>query len=196
MAAAVRQEGFDQYGSYHYTPTLNGTIKPDDPKFQSSIKQIKNGEKVFTHGDNIDEDVWQDFLRLVSWVKSHDINLIVFMPPLAPQVIDAMADTGDYAYIDQLRNRLQEMAIEYYDFHDLRFAGASDCEFIDGIHGGDIAFRRMLMHMAARSQTELAQDVKLSAIALTIQKSSGFASAHTTDEKDFLNIGCNKTTRE
>lgn len=196
MTAAVRQEGFDQYGSYHYTPTLIGTIKPDDPKFQSSIKRINNGEKVFTHGESIDETVWQDFLRLVAWVKSHDINLIVFMPPLAPQVIDAMADTGNYAYIDQLRHRLQETDIEYYDFHDLRFAGASDCEFIDGIHGGDIVFRRALMHMAARSQTGLAQGVKLSAIALTIQKRSGFASAHITHEVDFLDIGCDKTTPE
>lgn len=194
MTAAVRQKGFDQYGSYHYTPILNGTIKPDDPKFQSSIKRINNGEKVFTHGDSIDEDVWQNFLRLVAWVKSHDINLIAFMPPLAPQVIDAMADTGDYVYIDQLRSRLKQMDIEYYDFHDLRFAGASDCEFIDGIHGGDIVFRRALLHMAARSQTGLAQDVKLSAIALTIQERSGFASAHITHEVDFLDIGCTKTS--
>ena len=124
---------------------------------------------------------------------------ITFLPPLAPSVLAAMGEyPRGYGYIDEVGRRISSISKHHYDFYDARKLGTTDCEFIDGMHAGDVASARMLERMAEESANGLAQYVDLPRLEAVVREYAGRALADNRfrvpgeREVDFLRIGCAK----
>ncbi len=191
----LRGDGFSRDGSYSYTSLWSGAEKSNDSGFAHSVDQVTHGEGIFGWNDHLDNGQWQKLNSLLEFLAQRGIRTFIVFPPFAPTVLDTMSASDKYGYIDGLRMKVSELAASYhmplFDDHDLRFAGASDCEFIDGAHPGSIAVRRMLLDMAVKDPDMRAR-LKLPEIGWNIQHFKGRAST-LADEADFLNLGCAKS---
>jgi hypothetical protein len=196
ITAILRKDGFDRFGAYYYTSSWTGARESEDNQFSTTFKRVRAGDGLFSYGDKLSEARWKKFEDLLDFLDSHGIKTVLFAPPLAPSVLDAMNKQRTYAYEPLMRERLEKTALRrglpFFDFHDLRAIGSSDCEFTDGLHGGQIAYDRILMRMAV-SNVDIRKIVKLPDIAAEIQKFAGHSSV-LKNETDFLNLACIKTT--
>lgn len=51
---------------------------------------------------------------------------------------------GKYEYVDEIRRKLAVAGLSYFDFHDPKLLSNSDYEFLDGYHGGEITYVKIL----------------------------------------------------
>lgn len=194
ISAILRKDGFDRFGAYYYTSIWNGERESDDRNFRTSLSKVKDGTGVFVHGDRISAAALRTFEDLLDFLAGKNIQVVLFLPPLAPSVLDAMEKQGGYAYMKIAEQKIRALAarrgVPFFDFHDLRGIGSADCEFTDGIHAGQVATDRMLLHMAMDNKN-VRKAVKLPETALEITRRAGHAST-LEDETDFLELGCVK----
>jgi hypothetical protein len=190
----LRGDGFDRGGAYTYASLFSGREKSKDEVFAGSLDDVAHGAGVFGWSDHVDTAQWQKLNTLLEFFARRGIKTFIVFPPFAPTVLDTMSSSAKYGYMDGLRMKVSEMAAAYhmplFDDHDLRFAGAVDCEFIDGAHPGAIAARRMLLDMAVKDAGMRAR-LKLPEIGWSIEHFKGRASG-LPDEADFLKLGCVK----
>jgi hypothetical protein len=62
-----------------------------------------------------------------------------------------MLGTGDYDYLKDLPFQLESVfadsGFEFYNFPNVSSSGSSDAEVIDGFHGGELTYGKMLIKM-------------------------------------------------
>lgn len=195
IAAIARQDGFDAAGAYYYSSLVTGAEKNYDLKFVTTLDRIEKGDHLFTHDDPFSEEQYKKTEELFRKIKTSGVHTIVFITPLAPAAIDAIEKNKvHYAYIPQVQKRIPELARKYglpvFDFHDIRNLGSGDCEFLDGIHGGETAYGRVLKSMSAADPV-LSRYVDHAAVEAKIRRNAGHATGR-TDEVDFLDWNCKK----
>ena len=192
--AILHGDGFDAGGAYAWHSLWTAAEASTDANFKNSLDGVAHGSGVFAWGDNIDAGQWQKLSNLLDYLQRKKIQTFILLPPLAPTVRDAMAASDKYGYVEGFRMRMSEMAAAFrmplFDDHDLRRVGATDCEFIDGVHPGGIALKRALLDMAV-NDADIRARLKLPEIGWAIEHFRGQASA-SNGEKDFLGLGCQK----
>jgi hypothetical protein len=132
---------------------------------------------------------------LLYW--SNDIEVILFFPPLATASNQMMQRLSEkYAYIPRLKKALHDAGYRYYDYTDAGIIGSSDCEFIDGFHGGDVTYLRILKDLTEK-EVSLAKYINKAFLNKNIVQYKGLsfmpdAQIVTANEIDFLELGCTK----
>ncbi|MEZ0226930.1 MAG: hypothetical protein ACAH83_20425 [Alphaproteobacteria bacterium] len=196
IGGILRGDGYNRSGAYIYTSLLTGARPSPDAEFKTSLDDIAHGKGIYGWGDNISAAQWQKFTALLDFLQLHSITTILLLPPVAPQVLDAMTSSDKYGYVEGLRLKISETAAAYrmtlFDDHDIRFAEGRDCEFIGGAHGGAVIYKRALLDMAVKD-AGIRDKLNLPGIGWGIEHLKGQASTM-AGEKDFLNLGCKKTT--
>ena len=140
--------GFRKDGSYHYSLFILGDAKNSDIKFSNTFNRVDNGNSRFQYGNNISKERVEVLNNIIKFTKDNKIELILFIPPLANEVVERMDNLGDkYNFITEFRNLIKNSKIENYDFHDMRDYYKNSCEFVDGFHGGDVTYQRILKKM-------------------------------------------------
>lgn len=154
FSAVCREQGFRNDGSYLY-----GGIDLDisDPRhrdfgFAGTLKQVAGGKGRFAWGATPSEPALRETDALLDFCRAHGIDVIGFMPPHPHKVWEAMQALGErYAYIEKLvpalRQRFEARGFEFYDFSDFAMLGAPDGEAIDGFHGSERTYLRLLVAM-------------------------------------------------
>lgn len=179
--ARLRRDGYSSDGSYAYTSIINGSKPSDDPQFAGTISRAAKKDKYFSFAQNVPENRWKKLQGITSLLQENGIQIILVMPPFPSPVLQILSSNDEYGYITRLRARLRETGLPFYDFHDPATFGANSCEFIDGLHGGPVVYRRMANAMA----------LKYPAIFRVAPLNPGHASMD-QDETDFLKLGCKK----
>jgi hypothetical protein len=155
------------------------------------------GNRRFQYSETIDEKHFSNFMLLVGQLERSGIPYLLFFPPFADvinQKIDQMTD--QYRYIIQLKRRLSQLNISVADYTDAQSLGATDCEFIDGFHGGEVIYARILNDLAGKPsllKSKIQQEALLHAIH--VYQGKAFIPDPTitsSPEIDFLSIGCEK----
>jgi hypothetical protein len=102
----------------------------------------------------------------------------------------------DYPQLFQLAEVLNARDMEVQDYSDLRVLKSTDCEFVDGFHGGDVTYARVLRALADKYPS-LVQHVDILKLDEDIHYYNGFAMA--PDERvtklpevDFMRFQCSK----
>jgi len=200
LSALAGFHGFRPDGSFFYGDLVVGRQRRfDDREFRETLNGIDRGDDRWQHGDAISETAWTMLTEVVETAEAQGVHVIVFMPPVAPSVIEKLQEEGErYRYLDILRRRLASRD-RSHDYLDPRVVNATDCEFIDGFHGGDVVFQRILLDLAKQDEvlrpfvdvTELRRSIHMNrGRTLTpftrVETSPGF------EETDFLGIGCDK----
>ncbi len=194
IAAITRGDGYSVDGSYHYNAALTGLVAADDPGFEDSLAKIESGAKIYAHAEHHLQTQVEKLAGLLERLSAQGIPVVMLIPPFAPTVTKAMKQQGGYKYIDEARQALAEMAeskkLPFFDFHEAGNLGSSDCEFIDGHHGGPIVYQRILLDMSVGNEA-VRSVAKLAEIGWNIENYGGRASM-LENEIDFLGLGCKK----
>lgn len=160
-------------GSFSYARIMRGYEKNHDYKFLKTTHRIKVGDSRFSHLSTANDFHISNLLHFLQKLKNLNIETIIFLPPMSPAMTDLMKDY-DYKYIDDLKQKLRANNISFYDFHNPKKSlKTSDCEFIDGFHGGDTLYAKIIRYMAQKSRI-LGNIVDLKYLNYVIKEYDGF----------------------
>ncbi|RDU59471.1 hypothetical protein [Helicobacter marmotae] len=192
--AMYRSQGFLKDGSYLYG-FIFSTQATKDSHFADTLWRIDQGVQKFEYVKSFAKERLKNLDTLLGLLNDNHIEVVVFIPPLAPEVFQTMQKMGEkYAYIDKLFDTLDK-SLQMFNYHNPKKLSADSCEFIDGFHGGDIFYAKILLDMAQSIKT-LETFVNTAYLSDIINTHQGrvFALDSITDfkEKDFLHLGCNK----
>jgi hypothetical protein len=198
IAALIDNSGVWFDGSYFYADTFDPHYRIDG--FKDVLDRVTENRNSFEYADRVSPRRFSYLVKAVDALRRAGVKVILFLPPVAGQVAAAMKETGRYGVIDDLRRRAVTLGVPFFDFHDPGQLGSEDCEFIDGAHGGEVTYLRMLKVMANSPGTGLAPYVNLADNNTRIQRFAGRVyafdnpgSATVGDkETDFLGLGCMK----
>ena len=155
LNALVSNTGFRNDGSILYGQQISKLINNDstanDYKFNNTFDRVKNGNNRFQFGGSINDMAINELIKLLSFCKNSNINVIGFVPPFANSVYNEMINSNNYFYINDLEKRLSKIFNEYdYEFYNYpsgNYCNSNDNEFIDGFHGGDLVYANILIDM-------------------------------------------------
>jgi hypothetical protein len=154
LNALMNDTGFRDDGSYRY-PDIDLDItdpRHRDFQFSGTLASIAKGSGRFAWGDAPSEPALREMDSLLDFCAMHHIDVIGFTPPHAHAVWAAMLAAGQkYAYIEklipELHSRFAAHGFEFYNYSDLAMFGAADTETVDGFHGSERAYLRLLVAM-------------------------------------------------
>jgi len=198
VSARFTGVGYGPDGSYYYGDMLSGKSPEDtDVEFSDTINRIRTGSNRFEYGEHIDPTHWTHFLNFVHDIEEQGILVVLFFPPLAPTTYREMDHYRDrYGYFTELRQFLRQADLTFYDFEDPSTISSTDCEFVDGFHGGVVANARLLLTIAQKDP-RVQPFLNTHVLQQIISQNQGRASiadprATVNREVDFLGIGCKK----
>ena len=190
-------DGFASDGSWYYTADVTGQQKPFDYQFRDTLKQVEYGIKAFSYAPEISQEHLDAFAEIYCKLQARGIKTFVFISPLSVRVLEAMkAREGQYPQLFSLYESLRQRGIDVMDFTDPRRFGSGDCEFVDGFHGGDVTYARVLRDMADHYPA-LRPYVDIQALDSDILHWKGYAMVPDQrvtglPEVDFMNFQCPK----
>lgn len=202
IMAQQSNDGFGPDGSWYYTAEITGQKPALDYGFKDTLGNIERGTRAFYHAGPEQtgpaEAHINAFAEIWCKLKTRGIHTFVFIPPLAKKVLARM-DATSYPHLYELRKALLSRGIDVLDLTDPAVLGASDCEFVDGFHGGDVLYARILRQMAD-SWPRLLPYVNMERLDTIIRADQGHAFSpdpRLTErpEIDFLGLGCPKRAK-
>jgi hypothetical protein len=199
--ANQNNSGFDESGARHYGEVLAGGIKHPDRNFKYTLKRIARGKNSSkTAADAVfSETGWASLQHIDAMLRSSGVEVRYVMPPFPEAVLQALRQSGGADLIDTLQERLARSGYPFYDFTEGAKIGATDCEFVDGFHGGFVAYLRILRAMAP--DLEAVPSLKgiirpVDELDRLIADNAGRVTLHdeawSGREIDFLGLGCHK----
>ena len=196
LQARVFGDGFGADGSYYYTSILSGRKPNLDKNFSLMIERIRNDDSVFKKFGGFDDVAFNAFVAGVRRLKLSEVKVITFLPPISPQTLEALRGRdNDLRYLSALSDELSAISHHQFNLTDAGTLASSNCEFVDGIHGGEVTYARIAGYLARHTANLIAADVD--AIAQSIRLRSGYASVPNEqfllyDEVDSLGLGCER----
>lgn len=155
LNATLNFTGFRNDGSMFYGKQINNLQKKstdtEDYLFKETFTRINNANRRFEYGNFADEKAIKTLEKLLHFCKNKNILVIGFLPPYANEVYEKMQKTNNYNYINDLNQKLppifMNFGFDFYSFNKLKDFDSNDNEAIDGFHGGERAYLRLLIKM-------------------------------------------------
>lgn len=182
-------------GSFFHAPTYFGYGNALDKKFQTSLWKIRNGYGAFSWGDKINQKNIFLFQRIVKNLKSKGIKVVPIVMPLPPTIWNETygKHPNKYVYWKELEDNAKNLGI--YDFLNPSSIDTNDCEFVDGVHPGDVVSARVLKKIGKENPAFM-KYLNIKEINWAINHRSGHVYSGRDfgkyKEVDFLEIGCKK----
>ncbi len=200
VAAIVRASGYRADGSRDYGRRYTAQDPTfDDQGFANTLGRLASADGPFEHGRHAAAARFAQFDALLSELKQQKITPVVILTPLAGRVLAAMTEMGEaFGYVAEVRAYLAGLEIESYDFLDPAALAADDCEFVDGFHGGEVVYQRILLAIVeANPASALAALLNANALRTAPGRALGPESSreYLAREADFLELGCPKPAR-
>ena len=201
VMAQQTDDGFGPDGSWYYTAEITGQKRPFDYQFSDTLSQVRHGIKAFYRAGKNQDAPSPEHLDALAEIRcrlrARGIQTFIFIAPLSERVLTAMREHQEaYPHLFALREALLARGIDALDFTDPRSFASGDCEFIDGFHGGEVAYARVLRAMADHWPALLSY-VNMERLNAVIRDWQGHAL--TPDERltslpetDFMHFGCPK----
>lgn len=152
LSAAVKSNGFRlSDGSYQ-----EGEIIGQNPSLETKLSDIyqrmDKGNRFFNWNQDIDYDELKKLKQLIQDMKSNGVHVVVFLPPFPNEIYSAMCHDEHYStflseFEKSLENLCTEEEVYFADCSNLAWLGASDNECIDGFHGSETAYARIIYKM-------------------------------------------------
>jgi hypothetical protein len=155
LNAHFKYTGFRNDGSMLYGLQISKLLVNDstaaDYHFTSTFDRIRDGNRRFQYGEAANIRALALLDSVLDYCTREKITVITFLPPFARAVLNRMESGGKHAYIGKLRATLplliKEKGHEFYDFTDIASCNSSDEELIDGFHGSERTYVKMLISM-------------------------------------------------
>lgn len=154
LTAVSRDQGFRNDGSYRYGGIDLDITNPAhrDYGFKNTLRLVNGGRSRFSWGAEPNPAALAEMDALLDFCHARGVEVVGFMPPHAHAVWAAMEALGDkYAYVKKLepalRARFEQRGFEFHNFSDFAALGAPDTEAIDGYHGSERTYLRLMIAM-------------------------------------------------
>jgi hypothetical protein len=147
--AMARNNGFRHDGSYHYADV------PADvgERLGDTLDRIRTRTRRFEAGETLDPVAMVELGRLLRTARERGLIPVVFLPPFAPAVSAALRVSPAHGYMHRVAPAVSAactaQGVAFFDASDCEQDGCADEEFIDGFHGGEKTYARLLVRMAA-----------------------------------------------
>lgn len=167
IVARTFYAGFRSDGSYRSGPTLDDEKITEPPDFAEDLERIQNGNRRYEPALEVAPEALEELRAFLEEASRRNIHVCAFLPPYANTIWHRM--TRDlwprYQYLDALPGEVAEVCAaqdqSFFDFSALEYVGIDDDrQALDGFHGSEKAYTRMLVEMARRDP-ELARFVDL-----------------------------------
>ena len=146
----LRSDGSMLYGNI-IEKLLNGDTDLGDYNYLDTFERIDNGNRRFQYGSNLNIEAKKELELFLNFCASNDIKVIAFLPPFADKVIEKMKKKGKYDYISKIHSEIspifQKYDYEIFDFSSVTSCESDDTETIDGFHGGEVTYLKILLKM-------------------------------------------------
>jgi hypothetical protein len=152
LTAKTYNQGFRSDGSYFYGKIIHHPELAEDKNFQDTFERIRKKNRRFQGGQKVNPAAVKELDSFLQNCKKRNIHVIAFLPPYAHAVWNVLeSQRNDYLYIFNLYEKLNPIftsyAFDLFDFSDIASIGATDEETIDGFHGSEVAYLRILLEM-------------------------------------------------
>lgn len=159
--AKMTGDGFREDGSYYYHRIISDPSSCADYRFRDTYTRIKEGRTRFEYCTSVNKKAVEVLEELLIFCYNHQIKLIAYLPPYAPSVWKLMTAsdeyTGKYTYLKSIDEEIRPLFERYhyplFDFSDGGAIGSRDAEFIDGFHGSEKTYLRMMVEMVRKDQS-------------------------------------------
>lgn len=201
VAARHGTGGYAKDGSHYYYSEITAAPRGGEKKgfshFEKLIEEANTGYAF--PGDSIKSEKWRLVAEIMDTIQKNGVKIIVFLPPVAHPVYKKIINSKKFGYISELKTFGQKFNVPFYDFLDPRSLTMDQCEFLDGIHGGEIVALKMLLTFAADRPNEFGRILDKAKLLSMVQKYGGrvlipVGPAENIREVDFLGLGCPKQT--
>lgn len=155
LNAFLNRKGFTKDGSFYYGNQikylLNDDPRADDYHFQNTFSRIGRGNQRFEYGEEINPNAINELKDLLSYLKEQNIFVIAILPPFADAVNKKMKEIGKYHYQEVIYPTLKPIfdsyGFELWEGSHLSTYNSNDKEAIDGFHGGEVSYLRLLIYI-------------------------------------------------
>ena len=113
-------------------------------------KRLQRGKHRCEWGSEVNETAIKVLKSFVDYCTSKNIELIIFIPPYPTSIYKGMVNSGKYGYILKLDSSLRANNLRVHNFSSLDDIGSKDEEAIDGLHGSEVAYLRLIQELCKR----------------------------------------------
>ena len=150
--ARLRGNGFRHDGSYLYADILRDPASAEDYLFRNTLARVRERRQRFASGAVVSARALEETRAFLEQARGRGVEVVGFLPPFAPTVRARLVDSGVHQYLDVLPASLRQVfdraSVPLFDFTSCEPVGCTDAEFIDGFHGGETVYARLLLEMA------------------------------------------------
>jgi hypothetical protein len=177
LLALAHHSGFMRDGSFYDGGIVNGHPAPGDPEFESreTLARLAQASDLYRWQTRISPYAVEEVGRFLDYCSARNLVVVGFLPPFAPRVARRLFESRHYPYIFELSRVLAPLFEAHgqalFDFTDGAALGATDAEFIDGVHGSDKVALRMLIAMAS-GEPRLAARVNVAALRQRLEETT------------------------
>lgn len=143
--AMLDGQGWDAYGRYEGGRSAN--IGAEEPELARTLHVGPSPEALKQLND------------LVSELNGRSIEVVLMIPPVSTSLHLALAKDADNRLLPLWRDGLRALGQKVFDFEDPNFLGASDCELLNDISGGEVLYLRALDAIGNYGGTALSQSI-------------------------------------
>ena len=151
----IKGSGFMYDGSYYYGDVYRNPQKQEDYQFKDTFSRIEEGKYRFEWGERIDNDTLDQLKNLLDYCSEKKIYVIGILPPFAPAVYSKIEQSGNYNYFNGILPACQELFLIYgfevYDYSNGSCIKVTDDSFIDGFHGSEVVYCKIIQDMIKKS---------------------------------------------
>lgn len=159
MNAFFNDNGFRKDGSMLYNTKINNLLSQDrlnyDLIFEKELKEVHSKFKnSFMRGHVISEYAIKALESFYDLCEKKNVYVISFLPPIAERVYIEMTESREHIYLNDLYVRLKSSTDKYgfelFNFSTPISCNSSDDEMLDGQHGSELVYARILLEMCSQ----------------------------------------------
>lgn len=152
LMAAVKSKGYRPDGSYQYSNWIND-YDPKEKRFLETYGGIREGTASFERASDIDYAELAKLQEVIRSIKAQGSQLIVFLPPFPEEIYNAMLESDGHRdfmlkFEAAVRELCRQEQTSFYDFSNGAWLNAPDEEFLDGFHGSERTYGKIMLKMA------------------------------------------------
>lgn len=150
LSAGVNYDGFRKDGSYQYGECILH-LNSIEERLADTYQRIEKGERRFEAADHIDVSELVKLEALINHMHQRGCHVIVFLPPFPDQVYQTLLASDRHGeFMRQFEDAVKELCaaqnIPFFNFSNMAWLGASDAEAIDGFHGSERTYGRIVLN--------------------------------------------------
>lgn len=197
---ASDHDGTIHDGSFIYYNIVTSNTS-SDAHFFSTKKRINSQSSPFFTSKELSQEHVQEFISLVNDIKKLAKNVFFIIPPLSQEIYnDLKTHSQQYPHLFMLEEALTNEGVHVINYTDPSSIESFDCEMIDGFHGGEITYARILLDLAQKNEI-LLNFINEEYLKNSIHNFRGSAMIPNQNyvhkpELDFLEMGCKKNNSQ